>query len=45
MNSDLEAHAKEIRYRLIRMSHQAQSAHLDGALSCEPHSASKVYLK
>ena len=45
MNSDLETRAREIRYRLIRMSHEAQSAHLAGALSCEPHSASKVYLK
>jgi transketolase len=34
MNSDLESHAREIRYRLIRMSHEAQSAHLAGALSC-----------
>ena len=34
LNSDFETHAREIRYRLIRMSHEAQSAHLAGALSC-----------
>ena len=32
--ADLEACAREIRFRLISMSHQAQSAHLAGALSC-----------
>ena len=32
--ADLEARAREIRFRLIRMSHEAQSAHLAGALSC-----------
>ena len=34
MTADLEALAREIRFRLIRMSHEAQSAHLAGALSC-----------
>lgn len=34
LTDDLEARAREIRFRLIRMSHEAQSAHLAGALSC-----------
>jgi transketolase len=31
---DLDQISREIRLRLIRMSHEAQSAHLAGALSC-----------
>jgi transketolase len=34
LNEDLEHIAREIRFRLIRLSHEAQSAHLAGALSC-----------
>ena len=34
MKEDLDKIAREIRYRLIRLSHEAQSAHLAGALSC-----------
>jgi transketolase len=34
MTSDLEQLSREIRLRLIRMSYEAQSAHLAGALSC-----------
>ncbi|MFM8983791.1 MAG: 1-deoxy-D-xylulose-5-phosphate synthase N-terminal domain-containing protein, partial [Spartobacteria bacterium] len=34
MTQDLDQIAREIRLRLIRMSHEAQSAHLAGALSC-----------
>jgi len=32
--AELESHARAIRHRLIRLSHEAQSAHLAGALSC-----------
>jgi transketolase len=32
--AELESHAQAIRYRLVRLSHEAQSAHLGGALSC-----------
>ena len=34
MNPDLDKICREIRYRLIQISHNAQSAHLAGALSC-----------
>lgn len=34
MKEDLDQIAREIRYRLIRLSHKAKSAHLAGALSC-----------
>ena len=34
MKEDLDQIAREIRCRLIRLSHEAQSAHLAGALSC-----------
>ena len=34
MKEDLDQIAREIRYRLIRLSHEAKSAHLAGALSC-----------
>jgi len=34
VTADLEALAREIRFRLIRMSYEVQSAHLAGALSC-----------
>lgn len=34
MNSDLDQLSREIRLRIIRLSHDARSAHLAGALSC-----------
>ena len=34
MTPDLDQISREIRLRLIRISHEAQSAHLAGALSC-----------
>lgn len=34
MNADLDQISREIRLQLIRISHEAQSAHLAGALSC-----------